>query len=298
MGHHRYYSKTRGGLLTALVIGLLGYYTQGYLRDLDRATERRAEQERKTQLYTELLNQREQSESKLRSEMFSKIIDSFITKNPNTTLDEQILDLELLVHNFHESLNLTPLFAYLHRKLRKPDERLTDAARDRLDKRLHDLAKEVALRQMLALAGHGKTVEFRFTFEALRLKGETFNIVVRDMMTDTSPLGLPQMIGEGVLDLEGKTQRFRLYIEDVDPARKRVKLIMEINGEDGGKPLTFWVDYFDFPMIDNTRIGGGNRIAVVLTDFDAQSTRISDTEEKLDGACLITVIGFPRPMPA
>jgi hypothetical protein len=287
--------KPVGGLITALVIGLLAYYTQGYLQSLDRIAERNADNVRKFRLYTELLNQREQSESKLRSEMFSKIIDSFITKNPNNDIDEQVLDLELLVHNFHESLNLTPLFAYLHRNLRAPDKHLTEQERENMEKRLRDLAKEVALRQLLALTSHGDTIEFQFSFKALKLEQETYNIVVRDVTTDTEgPMSLPQRIGEGILKFAEQKQHFSLYLEGVDVTRERLNVMMEINGEHGSSPLKFWVDYFDFPMIDNTRIKGGNRIAVVLNEFNAESSQINGKNKQLDGAGMITVIGFPE----
>ena len=54
------------------------------------------------------------------------------------------------------------------------------------------------------------------------------------------------------------------------------------------------MDYFDFPMIDNTRIKGGNRIAVVLREFNVESSLTEKNEELLEGAGLITVIGFPE----
>ena len=286
--------KPVGGLVTALVIGLLGYYTQGYLQSLDRIAESRAEDERRMRLYTELLNQREQSESKLRSEMFSKIIDSFITKNPNTTLDEQVLDLELLVHNFHESLNLTPLFAYLNRKLLAKNKDLTAKARESLKNRLKELAKEVAFRQTLALAPHGDAIEFPFIFSALKRDGKISNIIVGHMTTDREEVRPTPLIGDGSLKLAKHEQHFRLFLQDVDMDRKRLKVNLNIGGENDNEQLDFWVDYFDFPMIDNTRIKGGNRIAVVLSEFNVESSLTKKNEELLEGAGLITVIGFPE----
>ena len=286
--------KPVGGLITALVIGLLAYYTQGYLHDLDQNAERNADKVREFRLYTELLNQREQSESKLRSEMFSKIIDSFITKNPNNDIDEQVLDLELLVHNFHESLNLTPLFAYLHRNLRAPDKHLTDQERENMEKRLRDLAKEVALRQLLALTSHGDTVEFIFNFKRGTLDKEESDIVVFDMTSD-EPLTQANKIGEGTLKFAEQKQHFSLYLEGVDVTRERLNMTMIINDNHGGNPpLKFWVDYFDFPMINNTRIEGGNRIAVVLNEFNAKWSQNNGEGKRIDGAGMITVIGFPE----
>ena len=39
--------------------------------------------------------------------------------------------------------------------------------------------------------------------------------------------------------------------------------------------MPFYVGFFDFPMIDNTRLNNGNGVAVVLTDFEDQFAKIS-----------------------
>ena len=41
------------------------------------------------------------------------------------------------------------------------------------------------------------------------------------------------------------------------------------------KTATFTVSYFDFPMIDNTRLAGGDRCAVVLNGFSDQSADLT-----------------------
>ena len=41
------------------------------------------------------------------------------------------------------------------------------------------------------------------------------------------------------------------------------------------KMATFSVGYFDFPMIDNTRLTGGQRCAVVLNNISDQSADIT-----------------------
>jgi len=62
-----------------------------------------------TRIYLELTSKREESESALRKDMFVSIIESFLRPGA-ATLDERVLNLELLSYNFHESLNLKPLF--------------------------------------------------------------------------------------------------------------------------------------------------------------------------------------------
>ena len=59
------------GLLTAVAVGLLGYYTSNIVRQ----QETRDSNER---VYTELMSSREQSESGLRKDMFQSIIQGFL----------------------------------------------------------------------------------------------------------------------------------------------------------------------------------------------------------------------------
>ena len=86
-----------GGLITAITIAMVSYYASDYIN-------RNQENEAKTRLYTELMSRREESESALRKDMFTSIIGT-ILQNSNT-IDEKILQLELLAYNFHESLNM------------------------------------------------------------------------------------------------------------------------------------------------------------------------------------------------
>src|SRR4030095_8886675 len=97
------------GLLTALAVALLGYYTSTVLRQ----SEVRQTNER---VYTELMSSREQAESGLRKDMFLSIIQTFL--RPETSgIEAKLLNLEMLAYNFHESLNLKPLFSHINRQI-------------------------------------------------------------------------------------------------------------------------------------------------------------------------------------
>src|SRR4051812_21050403 len=97
------------GLLTALTVALLGYYTSGIVRQ----QETRDSNER---VYTQLMSSREQAESGLRKDMFLSIIQTF-QKPEQIGLEAKMLNLEMLAYNFHDSLNLKPLFAYIDRQI-------------------------------------------------------------------------------------------------------------------------------------------------------------------------------------
>ena len=89
-----------GGLLTALAVAGLGFYGS-------RVIESRQALDSNSRLYSELMSKREESESALRKDMFNSIIGSFLSAGTSAgSLESQVLNLELLTENFHESLNL------------------------------------------------------------------------------------------------------------------------------------------------------------------------------------------------
>src|SRR5438034_312911 len=112
--------KPVGGLFTALAVAVLGFWTSSYVRsrEVREAALRERLQTRDTnaRLYSELTSRREESESALRKDMFKSIIDSFLRSGKQATPEQEVLNLELLVYNFHESLNLKPLFQHIQRK--------------------------------------------------------------------------------------------------------------------------------------------------------------------------------------
>src|SRR5262245_46100834 len=81
------------GLLTALAVALLGYYTSSIVRQ----QETRDSNER---VYTQLMSSREQAESGLRKDMFLSVIQGFLKPDAGG-LEPKMLNLEMLAYNFH-----------------------------------------------------------------------------------------------------------------------------------------------------------------------------------------------------
>src|SRR5262245_22471225 len=97
------------GLLTALAVALLGYYTSNIVRQ----QETRDSNER---IYTQLMSSREQAESGLRKDMSLSIMEVFL-RPEGSSMEAKMLNMEMLAYNFHESLNLRPLFNHLERQV-------------------------------------------------------------------------------------------------------------------------------------------------------------------------------------
>jgi hypothetical protein len=244
-----------GGLLTAFAVALVGFFGS-------RVLEQRQTLDSNYRLYSELMSKREESESLLRKDMFKSIIESFLkdgsTKN---SLDASLLNLELLAYNFHESLNLKPLFIYLERAIH--EEKDPVKKNDFLN-RLERVAREVARKQMLILEGAGKKFERTIDLESLR----------------NSPGGI--QLDEDTLTVEGIKRNIRVVVLEADSMTHNIKVRLEIRtlnnttmAEETASTAEFWVGFFDFPMIDNTRLSNDQRCAVVLTDFEDFSAEIS-----------------------
>ncbi len=247
--------RPMGGLLTAAAITLLGFITSN-------ALSQRQAIDTNTRLYTELMSRREESESALRKDMCVSIINSFV--NPRDAgLSSSVLNLEMLAYNFHESLNLKPLFTEMRRRvIREQGEAKTQAARAENDAyldRLESMAREIVRRQMIVLEGVGKRFD-----RTIDLTGDPGG-------TSLEP---------GTLTLEGVSTTFTIDVVDVDRTNREIRIGLNIETPDPElgretKVATFGVSYFDFPMIDNTRLIGGQRCAVVLNSISDQSADIT-----------------------
>lgn len=258
-----------GGLLTALAVAIVGFWTSSYLRDRESKEaalrERMQTSDTNARLYSELISKREESESALRKDMFKSIIDSFL-RTGSSSIEDQVLNLELLVYNFHESLNLKPLFLHVQREV------MAKGDRGNFITRLDRVAGEITKKQMLVLEEGGVRFDATLDTKTLEFSG-----------------GAPGSTGYAAKDLsiEGISRNFRLEALQADPATQELDLRLTIRtpAEGGGVETTateFWVGYFDFPMIDNTRLSRDQRCAIVLNNFDGGA-----------GTADLTLVFFP-----
>ena len=239
-----------GGLITAITIAMVSYYASDYIN-------RNQENEAKTRLYTELMSKREESEAALRKDMFSSIINSLLREN--VTMDEKILQLELLAYNFHESLNLTPLFTYLNRK--NNGDTKDEALRTSYRQRLFNMSKEVTSKQLASLEGVASVEKFVYFYDSLAFNpNDTFSCVFLDSIVNGKKIDSIKHI-------------VHLTILEKDEVNSSVKVRLKVATRMPGKQdkvvdPSFTIDYFEFPMIDNTRLINDKRVAAVLRDFD------------------------------
>jgi len=236
--------KPVGGLLTALAVAGVGYFL-----NVRQATETDA------RVYVELLSKREEADTSLRKELFNYIIQR-VWAPQSTGFEEKVLSLELLAYNFHESLDLAPLFKHVERQILeiKPPDASKYLAR------LQRAASDVVNNQIQELERAGGKLEGTIDFDEV----------------DHRPEGMPVI--EGTLPLKelgGGThnREFKVEALSVDRERKEIRVKLVVRTPDKADPEpdsddpVFKVGFFDFPMIDNIRLSHGQRCAIVFKHF-------------------------------
>ena len=96
-------------------------------------------------------------------------------------------------------------------------------------------------------------------------------------MTD-DPIG--STLEPATLTLESRQATFSIDVLDINRADREITIGLSVETPDSTmgrqtKTATFTTSYFDFPMIDNTRLAGGDRCAVVLNGFSDQSADLT-----------------------
>lgn len=278
--------RPAAAFLTAITVALIGWYGQQALRtESDAKTERakdaqvqetnrarQAEEEitkrnelsQNYRLYTELLSKREEAESALRKDIFSSILNEFLkfsdTDQDYIGIRNRLLKLEILALNFGEALSLSPLFVELDKNIRDAvydtDFARLDKADDR--KRLESLAKRVSQQQLAALSTGGRTWDFAIPIDQ----------VIDDHFYDWPWDEDESDYYEVSLENVGRDYRFSFSGVDKDYHSVKVELEIQTEGEITSIEQKFSLNFFNFPMVDNTRLSRDQRFALIMTKFE------------------------------
>lgn len=252
-------------LVMPVVVSLVGYFGSSYLAQREQASAR-------GNFYAELLAKREESDSNLRKEMFRSVIEAFLGKF-DRDLEKQVLGLERLAYNFNDSLDLGPLFKQVYAQVEQ--SKIDARTRKQLVARLINVTSDINARQVAALAEAGAKWDTELhPLSSLTKPGAASVTVIDDML-------LPPT--RAAPSPAAPRQRFlRLAVVKADVARKALLVHLQVRSQEEGTvhDSTFWVGYFDFPMLDNSRLPDGQRCAVVMNRF-------------LEDSAELTVVYFP-----
>jgi hypothetical protein len=211
-----------GALLAGVLIPVVINYNQ--------------EKNRETQLYVQIMTQREQSDSTLRSQMFNSLIGSYFGQDILKDPEKQMMYLHLLTLNFQEFFDARPLFEDLNKRINPEQrERLLAIARDAADRQINLLTKP-----------NNEPMEIRLCVE------ET---------DDCKKMG--------TFTLKGKNgpYPFAVWLQEVDPSDIRVRVSSAAENFNF-KTIEFTMSYFDTPFMNNTKLEDGSRFSFVLRNAD------------------------------
>jgi len=280
-------------VIVGLVVGYVGYLSNKTLSEVSSKQE-------SARLVTELQVRREQSESELRKDIFNQTLKTFLLENAQLSQDysKQILRLELLALNFGDSLSLSPLFHELHRDLDQlsvsVDKNPSDKKQaETLKKRLTSLAKRVASAQLSSVLQHGQSIQIRIPLgeninkEECRIFSQNAgeykwpdDEVAADF-GDTEGLEdalIEEVALRGLVEVDGVMRHVSMSFSEFDMCARTIQVSLSI-GEGASEDVSetewmdkhiyreFRLDFFNFPKVDNTRLGHNQRFAMMIEDF-------------------------------
>ena len=193
---------------------------------------RREQAEQQFRLYTDLMSKREESDTAVRRGLFDKLIGTYLAPTPGD-LGKRLVALELLSLNFHDSLNLSPLFWELANDIGKSP---AGKARDEYSEHLDRVASQVKVRQAALLEVDGRRQDFDvdLNHEFAGSDAPSFHVKAPRVRDDSS--------GGGA---EPPPREFDVAVVAHDPVHRRLKLTIT---SPGLKTLAFWLDPYDFPL--------------------------------------------------
>ncbi len=240
-------------------------------------------------LYADMMGRREEADSALRKDMFQSILATFVQKSPSDSPDPeaQVLNLELLAYNFHESLDLGPLFKHVQRQLTHGDATAkTPAAAQTLLWRLERVAEEVKERQLAAISESGMVERGELDVTKAGAGAWSLGRSAIPLQAGEQRGGATMCLSfssgsfaTGMGDEESRYRQFRVEFLDFAADRREVELALAVSKpmprsdcariqESGVERANieteaqFWVGPFGFPMIDNTRLSRSERVSV------------------------------------
>jgi hypothetical protein len=229
----------------------LGYVSSNY----ERAQTERQTNEARLRLYTELLSKREEADTSVRKGIFDKVLETYL-KPGSQDLGAKLVALELLALNFNESLDLSPLFWQLAQQIEaEPAKRRAELA-----KQLQRIARDVKERQIALLEAVGTKRDASLELDELATAGPVID-------ADLNFPDLDPFAPEG----RQVKRHFKVEVAEHDPANRRAWVRVSSNESQ----WAFWVDTFDFPLVNFTRISKSERFAVVLKRYDPPSAQLT-----------------------
>jgi len=214
------------------------------------------ERENQFRLYTELLSKREDADMAVRQGIFNKVFDKYLPPDAKD-FETRLVGLELMASNFHESVDIGPLFRQLDRELSLQGD---PTGQQFGHKELERIAEAAKSRQIegLELAG----VKRDFIVYLDKLDGDQQqNFHVEGQ--------LPQLQGDPSAGLPPR--KLDIGAIGVDLAHRRLQLQLSYDHRGEEKQVLIFASLYDLPLMTFTRISDEERVAIALRTLDTES---------------------------
>jgi hypothetical protein len=298
--------------LTAAVIAIIGFFGQSTITELASQEQNarlytellsrreEAESSLRKDMFKEIMSgffTKIETKGKTKEQILEGDVE-YEAADIKDNLSKKILKLEMLALNFGDSLSIGPLFTELSSDI----ERVLMANRRSINdwktvaapyqKRLRSLAKRLASSQLSTISsGRNSSDKYEFT---IRLETEKVEVPEGDddpesKITYWESEEDQEVVDGDKLQLDGVTRYFEIKFSnaDIDNYTIRVNInILEIpknksNKKDELPPVPaivaskeFTLDFFNFPLIDNTRLSHNHRFALIIEEFDDNSIEL------------------------
>lgn len=216
--------------------------------------QRREAAEQQFRLYTDLMSKREEADTAVRRGLFDKLVGSYLDPKPGD-VDKRLVALELLSLNFHDTLNLSPLFWELDRQIAaRPPGTATEEYRLQLDR----IAQQVKNRQASALEvdGSRRTMEVNLGFIGEGLAPQNRSFRLASVAAEPGP----DVMAE---------REFTVTVLSHDPKHRRLLVAVNWSVAEGSgtQGTSFWVDPYDFPLTNFSRVSRGERFSLLVDRY-------------------------------
>ena len=205
---------------TPIVVAVLGFF-------FTRLQAQKNQQAIETEIYTKLLASREAAESALRKDLFPKMVEAFFTEAPATEVKERLLNLELMAGNFHDSVNLRPLFSQVHMEITKEIKDTNNSEMEE-EKRKEKLTELSLLQERLdRLSTNIREIQLAVVMESKQINTGTCEYE-KYLDVETGEVKNPDQYTYE-LELDDYLSNIHLAISNIDPDRKeaRIRVIVD-----------------------------------------------------------------------
>jgi hypothetical protein len=229
-------------------VGLVGIY-------FTNSNSQQQEQNRISQMTTQLMSNREQSETEFRRNIFQPLIDKILCDT--IPLTKRLIIFQVFQNNFNDLFNSRSLFDVLDdnaQSMIASEDSLTKLTGEYVHHKLISLAKRTSQAQQQAIGDEQ-------SYEALLQEGNDFDTTLfRNRDAEESERG------------KTKKNKYEIHIllEKIEQDNIQIRMAIRENLTrwnilNNGQP--FEVSYFDLPFTDNLLLPDKDRISVILENI-------------------------------